>query len=86
MYGGEVKRVRIEFPKEDCGLFIDRFGKDIEFTPVEDDRLQRSVNVAISRHFFGWIFSLGPDVKIVGPDDVVDEIKHASAMFALQYR
>lgn len=86
MYGGEVKRVRIEFSKEDCGLFIDRFGKDIEFIPVEDDRLQISVNVAISRHFFGWIFSLGPDVKIVGPDDVVDEIKHASAMFALQYR
>lgn len=86
MYGGDVKRVRIEFPKDLCGIFIDRFGKDIEFFPVEDERLQISVNVAISLQFFGWVFSLGPEVKIVGPDDVVQEIKHASAMFALQYR
>lgn len=34
-----------------------------------------SVNVHVSRQFLGWVFSLGEGVKIISPDDVVDEMK-----------
>ena len=33
------------------------------------------VEVAVSDHFFGWILSLGNDVKIVEPDCVVEQMK-----------
>ena len=29
MTGGDIGRVHIEFPNENVGIFIDRFGKDI---------------------------------------------------------
>ena len=30
------------------------------------------MDVALSNHFLGWIFSLGTKVKIVGPAEVVE--------------
>lgn len=75
MFGGEIKRVHIEFPNEKVGIFIDRFGKDISIRPVEDGRSKIAVDVAISLQFFGWIFSLGKDVAITGPEAVVEMYK-----------
>lgn len=85
MFGGEIKKVTIEFPDEMCGVFIDRFGKDISFRKAGSGRSLVAVNVAISNQFFGWILSLGPDVKIVKPDDVVTQIGKAARRFAANY-
>ena len=82
MYMGEIKKVTIEFPDEMCGVFIDRFGKEISF---RKSGTGRSVDVAVSNQFFGWIMSLGPDVKITGPDDVVAQIAKVSKRFAANY-
>ena len=75
MYGGEEKRVKIRFKHHLCGVFIDRFGKDISFRAVDEDHSEFYVTVNVSPQFFGWILSLGPDVKIVGPDDVAEGIR-----------
>ncbi|MBP5151889.1 MAG: WYL domain-containing protein, partial [Lachnospiraceae bacterium] len=75
MYGGEEKRVKIRFKNHLCGVFIDRFGKDISFRAVDEDHSEFYVTVNVSPQFFGWILSLGPDVKIVGPDDVAEGIR-----------
>lgn len=75
MFGGEIKRVHIEFPNDKVGIFIDRFGKDIAIRPAGDGRSMIAVNVAISSQFFGWVFSLGRDITITGPDDVVEKYK-----------
>lgn len=74
MYGGETKSVILEFPNEKCGIFIDRFGKNINFQKVDDSHSRTMVSVAVSNQFFGWIFGLGSDVTIVGPDDVVKKM------------
>ncbi|MDC7278657.1 WYL domain-containing protein [Butyrivibrio fibrisolvens] len=75
MFGGEIKKVHIEFPNENVGIFIDRFGKDITIRPAGEGRSKIAVDVAVSLQFFGWIFSLGKDVAIIGPDAVVDMYK-----------
>lgn len=75
MYGGELKKVRIEFPNDMCGVFIDRFGKDVTIRPVSKSRSIISVEVAVSPAFFGWVFSLGSDVKVAGPDSVMEEMR-----------
>ena len=36
------------------------------------------VRVAVSRHFFGWIFALGPEFTITAPKDVVKMFKNAA--------
>ena len=51
---------------------IDRFGKEIPIHETDiDDWSETTVEVALSNQFYGWIFSLGPNIKIVGPEDVV---------------
>ena len=75
MFGGEIRRVHIEFPNDKVGIFIDRFGKDITIREAGKDRSRIAVDVAVSLQFFGWIFSLGSEVKITAPDDVVNLYK-----------
>ena len=56
-------------------LLLDRFGKDITLRPIDEKHSELNVEVFISPQFFGWIFGLGKDVQIVGPDEVVEEMK-----------
>ena len=44
-----------------------------------------AVDVAVSLQFFGWIFSLGSDVKITGPSDVVDRTRESAKGFLENY-
>jgi predicted DNA-binding transcriptional regulator YafY len=75
MYGGDKKRVKIHLHNKMAGVFIDRFGKDISLRPLDEKHSELNVEVFISPQFFGWIFGLGKDVQIVGPDEVVEEMK-----------
>ncbi len=76
MFGGEQTKVSIAFKDEMVGVFIDRFGKDITIRPSKDAGWSEfSVDVALSDQFFGWIFALGNEVKIIGPDSVVGRYK-----------
>lgn len=77
MYSGNKRSVHVEFDNDMVGVFIDRFGKDIIIKPVDEKRSSTFVDVAISPQFFGWFFGLGAGVRIIGPDEVVDEIKKA---------
>ena len=71
MFAGEEKDVRIAFKNEMIGVLIDHFGKNIMVVPSEKEGWSETVvRVAVSRHFFGWIFALGTGVMIKGPKDV----------------
>lgn len=85
MYSGKKTRVHIQFPNNMCGVFIDRFGKEVSFRKVDEDHSSIAVDVAVSPQFFGWIFSLGREVKVVGPDEVVDQMRMAADEFARNY-
>ena len=76
MFHGDQTKVKIGFHKDMAGVFIDRFGRDITIHPAkEKDWFETTVDVAVSDIFLGWIFALGPDVKILGPADVVKKFK-----------
>ncbi len=85
MYNGEMRKVHIQFPNSLCGVFIDRFGKDIIFRKIDETHSELAVDVAISYQFFGWIFALGKEVKVTAPEDVVKEIREAAKAFAGNY-
>lgn len=75
MYQGQKAKVKIQLANYMCGVFIDRFGKDISFRPIDDEHSELHVDVNVSPQFFGWIFSLGKDVKVTGPSEVVEQMK-----------
>ena len=81
MYNGTMTKVKIRLANYMCVVFLDRFGKDITFHKIDDDHSELNVDVNISPQFFGWIFSLGKDVKVVGPEEVVEEMKKEAKAF-----
>ena len=82
MYGGPKKRVTIQFENSMCGVFLDRFGKDdISFRSINDSWSEFSVEVNVSQQFFGWLFGLGSNVKLVDPEEVVDQLKEYVAEY-----
>lgn len=85
MYGGKKTKVHIRFPNCMCGVFIDRFGKEISLRRIDAEYSELRVDVAVSYQFFGWIFSLGKDVKVTGPKAVVEQMKHAAEEFDANY-
>ena len=76
MFGGEEVLVKIMFSRDMVGVILDRFGKDITIIPAKESGwYETNVDVAVSAQFFGWIFSLGTNVRIAGPPDVVADYK-----------
>ena len=73
MFGGETVQVRLAFRNDMVGVLLDRFGKGIPIYPAEQEGWsETTVEVALSDQFLGWIFSLGTNVRILGPDEVVE--------------
>ena len=85
MYGGKEQTVKLLVENGLAGVMIDRFGKDIMMIPVDDDHFTVNVDVRVSGPFFGWIISLGEGVKIVGPDEVVEQMKKEIIRLTMQY-
>lgn len=85
MYNGKKTKVKIQFANNMCGVFIDRFGKEISFRPIDDEHSELNVDVNVSPQFFGWIFSLGKDVKVTGPSNIVEELKKYAENFLANY-
>ena len=85
MYHGEKTKVCIKFANHMCGVFIDRFGKDTLFRKIDENHSELIVDINVSPQFFGWIFSLGNDVEIVSPKEVVNELREYTKKFIMKY-
>ena len=87
MYGGKKTNVKIAFENDKVGIFLDRFGKEIIIHEGPEKGWSHvNVDVAVSTQFFGWIFGIGDGVKIVGPDNVVDEYKEKIGAMQRTYK
>ena len=52
---------------------------------VDEGYSELVVDINVSLQFFGWIFSLGKDVTVISPKEVVDEIKEYTKEFLEKY-
>lgn len=75
MYGGELKRVTLQFSNDLIGVVIDRFGKDVPIIRVDDTHFETTVSVAVSPQFFAWVFGLAGSAKITAPKEVCSEMR-----------
>ena len=85
MFGGKEQKVKLLVKNELAGVMIDRFGKDIMMIPKEEKYFTVNVDVHISNQFLGWVFSLGDGVKIISPDEVVEQMKQEVERLQQQY-
>lgn len=86
MFGGKEQSVKLLVANELAGVIIDRFGSGVMMIPKDERYFIVNVQVHVSRQFLGWIFSLGEGIKIIGPDDVVDQMNQEIDRLMRQYR
>lgn len=77
MFGGKSQAVTISFPDYLLGAMIDRFGKELQPKRIAEGRLQIRGEVIPSSHFYGWLFSLGEEVRLEEPFALKEEYKTA---------
>ena len=85
MYGGVEEWVRIKCDNSLAGVMIDRFGKDVSMTRLNEKQFVATVDVAVSRQFMAWVIGLGDGAEIIGPESVVDEMREEIKRLAGQY-
>ena len=86
MFTGELTAVTLEAENHMAGVVIDRFGKDINISPIDDSHFQATVNVIVSPQFIGWIVALGRSIRITGPDAVVERMRDEIHRLSEQYQ
>lgn len=75
MFGGEAKRVEIEFDEKLIGAVIDKFGEDARLLAMGDGKIKLIAEVQVSKRFFAWVCSFGREMKVISPFEVVEEAK-----------
>lgn len=70
MYNGEAELVTMEFAPDKLGVIYDKFGESIEVRHADKGWLKIKVTVQISPTFWGWIYQLGDQIKIVSPEGI----------------
>lgn len=84
MFGGKTTSVTMRFDANLAGVVIDRFGKDVIFSPRPDGAFAVTRNVVVSPQFMGWMAGLGTGAKIEAPADVAKAFtEHCKALIAL---
>ena len=85
MFGGDVMPVILEADNRMAGVIIDRFGIETPMRPIDKNRFEARVEVAVSRQFIGWLIGLGPDIRITGPTPVVRQVQREVSRLIEQY-
>ena len=86
LYNGKEERVEMVFQNRMIDTVIDKFGKDVWMTKVDDGHFKVTVPVTVSPQFFAWVFGLGNYVTITGPESVVKQMKEMLEKVSKRYK
>lgn len=75
MFGGKTEKVGFNCPKDKIGILIDRFGQDIKVTEAGNDTVNVYSEAVLSSQFYGWIASVGPQIRLISPSEAVKGMK-----------
>ena len=75
MFTGQETAVRMRFDNHLVGAVLDRLGQDIMLIPDGDSHFTVSAEVVVSPQFFAWVCGFGKLAQILGPEDVVEQMR-----------
>ena len=79
MYPDDLQMVTLFCENDVMRSIIDRFGEGVRTEVVDDDHFQAIVEVAPSPPFFGWIFTFAGKIRILKPDNVLEEMRQMAS-------
>ena len=75
MYPGDLQTVTLLCRNHLMRSIIDWFGEDVQTKVADTDHFLATVEVAPSPPFFGWVFTFAGDIRIVSPENVLEEMR-----------
>lgn len=75
MHSGTPAKVMLEFRKYLIAPVVDKFGESIKMKAIGEDLCTATVDVIVSKTFFGWLTQFGPDIRITKPESVAEEYR-----------
>ena len=75
MYGGELEDVVLQFDRALVDPVFDKFGENTPMMKVNDNTCAATVHVQISPTFFGWLAQFGNRMRVLSPNEVVNQYK-----------
>ena len=78
MFSGKTDCVTIQAITPLLDTMIDRFGNErygAIYSKVDKDHFKINVKVEVSEQFYGWLLGFGKRVKLIAPDNVVEDFK-----------
>ena len=79
MYPDDLQMVTLFCENDVMRSIIARFGEGVRTEVVDDDHFQAIVEVAPSPPFFGWIFTFAGKIRILKPDNVLEEMRQMAS-------
>ena len=74
MYNGRTETVQLRFDRSLINVVMDRFGADAHLRP-DGDGVAVTAPVEVGPTFFGWLFQLGTQAELVGPEAIRREFR-----------
>lgn len=85
MYDGEIQIVKMDCDNRLAGVFIDRFGKNVQMVKLDHEHFAVHVEVAVSSQFLAWVIGMGQGAKVIGPENVVEMMRKEAKRLINQY-
>lgn len=76
MYPDDLCTVELLCENDTMRNVIDRFGENVRTWIVDDHHFCASVCVEAGPPFFGWIFTFGGKIQILGPASILERMRH----------
>lgn len=84
MFGGEEKRVTLQFDRSLIGAVYDKFSEGVRMVSVDENTCKAYLTVRLSPTFYGWLFQFGDKMRLLEPAGAVEEFaRRADAAKAL---
>ena len=86
MFGGKTEHITLKVMNHAIEPIIDRFGiHGAVYSQDGDDFFKVHVTISVSKQFYGWLFGLGNQAKIVSPEWVAEDYKEHIQKIARLY-
>ena len=85
MFSGETTAVTIEAHRTLIDAIFDLFGEKTRIISNGEETVRFTVDVQVSPLFFGWCCSFGEKVKLLGPDNIIEQLKEYTDSVKEQY-
>ena len=86
MFSGEEQTVRLRFTNHLVGAVLDRLGQDVMIVSDGDEHFTVSTQVVVSPQFFAWVSGFADEAKILGPEQVAEQMREHARKVYEQYK